>query len=148
MQRAIFVALGTGALITCATAISIGAAAVNEKPRTISRAEYDAALSGIGAARAHVYARCDRATGSEKELCRAEIEADEMVRVADLERAFRGNEAAARNVQRTRIEARYQVDRARCASFGGLKRDRCLISAHATRGRALLEAAGPYEARS
>ena len=55
---------------------------------------------------------------------------------------------SARNAQRARIEARYQIERAACATLGGLKRDRCLIATHATRGRALLEAAAPYETRS
>ena len=31
--------------------------------------------------------------------------------------------------------------------MGGLKRDRCMIRAHATKGRAMLEAAAPYEVR-
>jgi hypothetical protein len=55
---------------------------------------------------------------------------------------------SARNAQRARIEERYLTERAACAPLGGLKRDRCLIEAHATRGRALLEAAAPYETRS
>jgi hypothetical protein len=55
---------------------------------------------------------------------------------------------SARTAQRARIEERYLAERAACAPLGGLKRDRCLIAAHATRGRALLEAAAPYETRS
>ena len=51
----------------------------------------------------------------------------------------------AREAQRARIDARYQADRARCDAVTGFKRDKCLIQAHATRGRAMLEAAAPYE---
>jgi hypothetical protein len=55
---------------------------------------------------------------------------------------------SARGAQRARIEERYLAERAACAPLGGLKRDRCLIAVHAQRGRALLEAAAPYETRS
>jgi hypothetical protein len=45
-----------------------------------------------------------------------------------------------------RIEARYLIDRARCGSVTvAKKKDQCFIDAHAARGRALLEAAEPYE---
>jgi hypothetical protein len=55
---------------------------------------------------------------------------------------------AARAAQRAFIDARYQSDRAQCESLGGAKRDRCLIEAHARKGRAMLEAAAPYAVRS
>jgi hypothetical protein len=48
---------------------------------------------------------------------------------------------------RARIEARYDADRAKCAPLAGGQKDSCLIAAHAARGRALLEAASPYERR-
>jgi hypothetical protein len=53
----------------------------------------------------------------------------------------------AREAQRAGIEARYQDDRARCALVSGAKRDACLIEVHASRGRAMLSAAEPYEVR-
>ena len=40
------------------------------------------------------------------------------------------------------------AERARCEALGGFNKDRCLIAAHAARGRALLEAAAPYQDRS
>jgi hypothetical protein len=72
------------------------------------------------------------------------------VTVAELRRdefASARTRDAARNAQRARIEARYLVERARCPALGGAERDQCLINAHAARGRALLEAAAPYENR-
>ena len=54
----------------------------------------------------------------------------------------------ARRAQREAIEARYQSDRARCEAMGGVRRDTCLIDAHARKGRALLEAATPYATRT
>jgi len=61
---------------------------------------------------------------------------------------MRRSELSARDAQRSRIEARYQAERAQCDALGGVRRDRCLIAAHAHRGRALLEAAGPYQRKS
>jgi hypothetical protein len=54
---------------------------------------------------------------------------------------------SARAEQRARIEERWLADRERCASLGGYRRDKCLVQAHATKGRAMLEAAAPYETR-
>ena len=56
--------------------------------------------------------------------------------------------SAARLTQKARIEARYEVQRARCDALRGAEHDRCLIDAHAARGRWLLEAAAPYQQRS
>jgi len=55
---------------------------------------------------------------------------------------------AARQAQRSGIEARYAADRAVCEALGGAVRDRCFIDAHARKGRAMLEAAAPYAARA
>lgn len=95
--RAIVVALGTGAFITSAAALSIGGNTAPAFENTSSEA-YRTGLS-------------------------------------------------ARTLQRARIDARYQEDRARCQALSGATRERCLIRAHATRGRALLQAAAPYEVR-
>ncbi len=54
---------------------------------------------------------------------------------------------SARAEQRVRIDERYRTERERCASLGGYQRDKCLVKAHASRGRAMLEAAAPYEVR-
>ena len=56
--------------------------------------------------------------------------------------------AIARADVRARVEQRYEADRTRCAALPGVQRDGCFIAAHAARGRALLEAAAPYERRS
>ena len=39
--------------------------------------------------------------------------------------------------QRLRIDEHYLAERERCASLGGYQRDRCLVKAHANRGRAM-----------
>jgi hypothetical protein len=145
MRRAIFVALSIGAVITSAAAIGIGAAGTDSP--SMSRAEYESAMQGIPAARERLSARCEPLAGNEREICLTEAAAHQMVQVAEIEASYRRNAASARALQRARIDARYQVDRARCAAHGGLKRDRCLIRAHATKGRAMLDTAAPYEVR-
>ena len=89
-----------------------------------------AAGFGIGAGRAPqpTLLQCAQSEGSD--LCR--------MRLAWM----------ARGEQRARVETRYEADRAKCAPLGGAQKDACLIAAHAARGRALLEAAAPYERRS
>ena len=97
MKRAILVALGTGAVITSAAAISVGTAALPAAPDS-SNNEYE---------RARVH-------------------------------------AAAREYQREQVEIRYRAAREKCDTLGGLKRDNCLVAAHAFKGRALLQMQDPY----
>ena len=146
MKRAVLAALGTLTVIGSAAALGVAMTPESQAP---SRVAYEEALADIDAARPHDLARCEAIAGNGKEVCRAQAGcADETIRVAELESRFRRTQDSARNAQRARIEARYLVERAACGALGGFKRDRCLIAAHATRGRALLEAAAPYETRS
>lgn len=144
MRRAIIVALGTGAIITSAAAFSIGA---NESGAPLSFDEYVATLRTIDVSFAARSARCDVASGFERDFCRIEAESDQSVRKADAEAAYRRTQQSARAAQRARIEARYQIERAKCGALGGFKRDKCLVQVHATRGRSMLAAAAPYETR-
>jgi hypothetical protein len=144
MRRAVVVALGTGAIITSAAAFSIGGA---ETSAPLTFEGYVSALRTIDAAHDARIARCDLATGFEREFCRIETDSEQSVRRADAEAAFRRTQHSARAAQRAHIEARYQVERAKCAALGGYKRDKCLVQVHATRGRSMLAAAAPYGAR-
>lgn len=147
MRRTMFVVLGTSAFFSSAAALGIGAGSA-VSAEGLSRAGYLAAMREILTARGEIQERCDGfAPPSLRDLCRAEAASAELVRVAELEQAYRRTEASSRALQRARIHARYQVDRARCGALGGNKRDRCLINAHATKGRAMLDAAAPYEVR-
>jgi hypothetical protein len=146
MRRAILVALGTGAVITSVAAIGI-AAALGPSPETMTREQYDAAAQRLQALRTQGQARCEALDSVQGGLCLAQARADDRVRSADLEAAFRRTEHAARDAQRARIDARYEIDRAKCDALRGFRKDKCLISAHAMKGRALLEAAAPYAVR-
>lgn len=147
MNRTILVALGTGAIITSAAAIGIGA--TREVPSAaMSPTQYRAAMTAIEEARPERTGQCADLAPAGREACRAQALADEMVQVADLEERYRRTPDAARGAQRARIEARYQVARARCATLGGFERDQCFIAVHAARGRALLESQDPYSVRA
>jgi hypothetical protein len=143
MRRAILVALGIGAVVSSAAAFSIRAA--EDSAASLSAEQYAARLGSVESANTAIVARCGARIESEREFCRVEAEAGHAIGVAETEAAFRHTEQASRGLQRTRIDARYQVERARCNSLGGYKRDKCLVHVHATRGRAMLAAAAPYE---
>jgi hypothetical protein len=146
MKRATFVALGTGAVIGSAAALGIGNSDA-ASPATLSRAEYQDALARVDARRGNALARCAALDASMRELCRVEAGAEATIRIADLEASYRQDDRSVRDAQRARIDARYQVARARCQALAGFQRDKCLIKAHAARGRALLQAHAPYERR-
>jgi hypothetical protein len=101
MNRAVLVALGTGAVISSAAALSIGTASAPAQPG-VAKSQFEQARLAWNA----------------------------------------------REAQRAQIEARYLVARAQCDGLGGARRDRCVIAAHAAKGRMLLDTQAPYEMRS
>jgi hypothetical protein len=145
MKRAIVVALGVGAVVTSAAALGLGAGA--RDGASLDRARYETMVSLADDDRRLHTARCDAYRDNARELCRTEAAVAASVRIADLEADFHRTQEASRAAQRARIDARYQLDRARCQAQSGFKRDKCLIQAHAAKGRALLDAAAPYEVR-
>ena len=68
------------------------------------------------------------------------------VAIGDPIHAARVRESA-REEQRSRIQERYLAERELCTDLRGYKREKCVVRAHANRGRALLEAGAPYETR-
>jgi len=98
-KRSILVALGTGLVISSATALDIGARSTTPLASP-----------------------------------------DDVVQVA------RARESA-RSTQRDRIQARFVAEREQCAQLRGYQREKCVVKAQANRGRALLDAAAPYEVR-
>jgi len=146
MKRAIVIALGTGALITSAAALSL--TETPETSTTLAPAEYASELQRIEQGASAVATACDAFLAPVDEWCRTEAQAARLVRAAEIEQAYRRTPQSARALQRARIDARYQLERARCGALGGFRRDKCLVQAHAARGRALLEAAAPYDGRS
>jgi len=148
MKRAIFVALATGAVVWSAAAIGIGAASLTTPDDiNLTRGQYEAGLRAIADRGEAQQLACAALPVVDREVCRAEAAGLEAVRAAELEARYRKTPHAERAAQRARIDARYQMERARCTAVNGVRRDRCLVQAHAAKGRALLEAAAPYETR-
>jgi len=147
MRRAILVALGTGAVITSAATIGIGAA-LHPATQAMDRGECAAAMHAVALQRERAITRCDVLDEAEAAVCQAQARGDERVRSAELEAEYRRTEQSARALVRARIDARYEVDRARCEPLRGFRKDKCLINAHALKGRSLLEASAPYELRA
>ena len=145
MKRAILVALGTGALISSAAAIGIGMTQASNG--RLTRVQYQHGIETAREVRAGALARCEALRAAEREVCRTEADAEAAMRLADLEAEYLRTQEASRNAQKVRIDSRYQVRRAQCQALGGYKRDKCLVSAHAERGRALLDVAAPYAVR-
>jgi hypothetical protein len=144
MRRAILMALGIAALVSSAAAIGLGATG-SDATAAIGREHYAAARAGLENAIASAVTQCESLRdAAARELCRAELAAHQVLRTAELDQAYKRTRDSARAAQRARIEARYQVERAKCAAVGGAKKDACLVNAHSARGRALLEAASPY----
>lgn len=143
MKRVILIVLGVGVVVSSAGGLGFGTA-TREPTVQMTQGDLDAALGRIASDSDAVMARCAQQPAATRELCRAQAQADEMVRAADAELQFRRTGETARAVQRARIEARYLVDRARCAALTGWNKDSCLVAIHAVRGRALLESATPY----
>ena len=102
MKRAIFVALGTGVVISTA-AFALDIAGANETTAPSAQ------------------------QGDPVNMARAR--------------------ETAREEQRGKIQARYATERESCAQLRGYQREKCVVRAAANRGRALLEAAAPYENR-
>ena len=143
MRRAIVVALGIGAVVASAAALGLGAGFGDGG--TMDRDRYESLVQLAHDDRRLHTSHCDAYRDNEREYCRTEAQVAATVRIADLEADYYRTQEAGRAAQRARIDGKYQLARVRCNALGGFRRDKCLIQAHAARGRALLEAAAPYE---
>lgn len=143
MRRAIVVALGVCAVVTSAAAVGLGVG--SDEPGAMDRGRYESLVRAADDDRRMHLAGCVAYRDAEREYCRAEADVNASIRVADLEAEYTRTQESARAAQRARIDGKYQLARTRCNALGGFRRDKCLIQAHAARGRALLEAAAPYE---
>ena len=135
-QLRMMIAMGVLAL-TGATALGIGAS-VSSTPSMMTRADYEAYILAIATETQDLQSSCDSLRGTDRHVCQAETRAREQVLLAELEARYRGTFAAAREAGFTRIRAKYEIDRSKCFAYAGVKRDNCVIAAHAERARALM----------
>ena len=121
-----------------ASLAAMGISAAVDSPRTLmSRADYGDALRGIEAATRSALGRCRDVDMVARDVCKAQVRADERVRKAELQARYYGTVAAAEEVQAARVKARYDVARAQCGARPSDTRLHCLREAREARAREL-----------
>lgn len=136
MQRSTIYLTTFFAVFLSVAALGIGAAV--DTPRTLmSRGDYSQARKAIEAETRLVFARCRTESGTARDICKAQVRADERVKLADLYARYHGTVAAAEDSRQARIKARFDLARAHCGSQAGEARVECLRTAREDRGRAL-----------
>src|SRR5690349_5722648 len=104
-------------LAVTASLAAMGISAAVDTPRTLmSRADYRDALRGIDAATRAALGQCRAVEMSNRDVCKAQVRADERVRKAELQARYYGTVSAAEEVTIARVKARYDVTRAQCSA--------------------------------
>ena len=136
MKRTTLAATLAGAVLVSLTAFGISAAV--DSPRSLmSPADYSAAKRAIESNAHGAMSKCRDLEGAARDICKAEVRADERVRKAELEAQYRGTVAAAADVRVQKAKADYDVAKARCADQHSGDKVSCLRSARAERARAV-----------
>jgi hypothetical protein len=120
-----------------ATGLSLAAvglrAAVDTTPTLMSPVDFGQVKKGIEANARLALARCRDATGSDREVCRAEARAEERIQKAELEARYFGTVTAQNAARSARVKASYEVAKARCGAQLGEGRVECLRAAREER---------------
>lgn len=139
MKRAPLYIASTLAVILSLAAWGISAAV--DMPSTLmSPADYNAAKRGIETQTRITYARCRLHKEASREICRAEAKAAERVKIADLQAKYHGTVAAAEEARMAKVQASYDLARARCGIKDESKQQDCLQAARDQNARALADA--------
>ncbi len=123
-------------------AFGIGAA-VEAPPTLMSREDYRDELRLIEAQWRRALAGCRALERHARNVCRAEVRADDRVRRAELEARYEGTVQAARAASQVRARARFDVARARCLAGEASLRLPCLREARGEGRRSLAGAKLP-----
>jgi len=139
MKRTTTYASLAGALMFSAAAFGISSAM--DTPRTLmSRADYSVAKKAIEGETRVSLGRCRDVEGTAREICKAEVRAEERVKKADLDARYHGTVSAAADARLARAKAQYDVAKAKCGSYASEQKSECLKSARAEKARALTDA--------
>ena len=139
MKKTTIYATLVAALLVSATAWGISAAV--DSPRSLmAPSDYNAAKSVIDSDVRAAIAKCRDADSRAREVCKAEVRADERVRKADLEARYRGTVGAAADAKIARVKARYDVAKARCSAERGEGRLACIRAARTDKAKELAAA--------
>jgi hypothetical protein len=128
-----------GALLFSAAAFGISSAI--DSPRTLmSRADYAVAKQAIESESRVSVGRCRDVEGAARDVCKAEVRAEERIKKADLDARYHGTVSAAADARLARAKAEYDVAKAKCAIYGSEQKAECLTSARTAKARALADA--------
>ena len=120
-------------------AFGIGAAV--DTPRTLmSPADFSTAKKMIESESRVALGRCRDLQGSGKDVCKAEVRAEERVKKSDLTARYHGTVMAAGEARQVRVKASYDVARARCTTRSGEERIDCLRAARDDKNKSLADA--------
>jgi len=119
--------LRLGVVLALALAGAVGIDAAVDSPRTLmSRDDYRRDGLVIESQIRGEMEGCHAMRGATRELCRAQVRADERVRKADLAALYYGTVDSARQARLARVSAAHDIARAKCAArFAGAGND-CL----------------------
>ena len=136
MKKTTLVATLAGAMLVSITAFGISAAV--DSPRSLmSPTDYSASKKAIEAQAHSQLGKCRDQDGAARDLCKAEVRADERIRKAELEAQYRGTVTAAAEVKLARAKADYDIAKARCSDHRGEEKISCLRTARSERTKAL-----------
>jgi hypothetical protein len=139
MKRTTLFATIVGAVVLSATALGISAAV--DAPRSLmSPVDYGAHKKAIEAETHAALAKCRDQESQARDLCKAEVKADDRIRKADLEAQYRGTVAAAADAKLARAKAQYDLARAKCGDQRGEDKISCMRTARSEKARALSDA--------
>jgi hypothetical protein len=139
MKRTTMYVSLAGALMFSAAAFGISSAV--DSPRTLmSRGDYAVAKKTIDSETRVSLGRCRDIESVARDVCKAEVRAEERVKKADLDARYHGTVSAAADARLARAKAQYDVARAKCGEFAMDRRAECLQSARAEKQRALSDA--------
>lgn len=132
--------LVTAILATGLSVAALGIRAAVDTPRTLMSPDIHQQLKReIGAATRLALAKCREATGTDREVCKAEARAAERVALADLGARYHGTHAALEEAASTRAKASFDVAKVRCSAKASEARVECLREARDERSRLLAE---------
>ena len=139
MKRTTMYVSLAGALMFSAAAFGISSAV--DSPRTLmSRADYGVQKKVIETDSRISLGKCRELEGAARDVCKAEVRADERIKKADLDARYHGTVAAAADARLARAKAHYDVAKAKCSAYGSEQKIDCLHSARAEKARAVADA--------
>jgi hypothetical protein len=128
---------------TLRTAIALAFTACLAAPAayaaTMSKADYSAAKTRIGATFKADKAACDGMSGNAKDICREEAKATDKVALAELEYSYTGKPADQMKLRTVKADTAYAVAKEKCDDQAGNAKAVCVTEAKAVKTKALAD---------